>query len=264
MATPFFLFPLGLLFGSFGNVCAWRIPRRESIVFPASHCPSCDAPIQWWQNVPVLSFLLLRGRCARCRAKISWQYPVVELLCGALFAAQGLRFAPGPTLVLGLIASFCLLVLSVIDFHHQIIPDAFSLGLLAVAALASPWNEVLGDAWRERVFAGLIGAAAGYGVMLALAWGGEKVFKQEALGGGDIKLMAAVGALTGWQGIFVTLFLGSLAGTLAAVVLMARRGWKRQQYIPFGPFLALGAWSAWMWGPVLWATIFEWRGLPFR
>ncbi len=261
---PLLLFFIGLLFGSFANVCAWRLPRGESIVFPGSHCPACGAGIPWYLNVPLLSFLLLRGRCAACRARISWRYPLVELVCGILFAAQGFRFPPGVPLFLGLAVSFALLVLSVIDLQHQIIPDTFSLGMLAAGLLASPWNDSLGGAWGGRCLASFVGALFGFSLMFGLAWGGEKVFKKEALGGGDIKLMAAVGSLVGWRGVFVALFLGSLCGTAAVAVLMARGRLKRGDYLPFGPFLALGAWAAWMWGNVLSARFFGLEGLPFR
>jgi leader peptidase (prepilin peptidase) / N-methyltransferase len=248
----FFLFLLGLLLGSFANVCIWRMPREESIVRPRSHCPSCGGFIPARLNVPVLSYLWLKGRCAFCRAKIPPRYPLVELLMGLLFAAQGARFAGDPVLAgLGLALSFSLVVLSFVDLDHQIIPDEFSLGLLVLGLLSSPWNASLGWDWAERLASSLVGAAAGFFLLLSIAWLGEKVFKKEAMGGGDIKLMAAVGALMGWRGVFTTLFLGSFSGTLAAGAMMLMRRLRRGDYLPFGPFLAAGAWAAWMWGEPL-------------
>ena len=254
MGVAFPLFIIGLAFGSFANVCAWRIPRGESVVFPRSHCPRCGAAIPWYLNIPVLSFLSLRGRCADCRAPISWQYPLVEFFCGVLFALQGIRVA-GATLLAGLVLSFVLLTVAVIDIRHRIIPDVLSLGLLGAGLLVSPWNSCLGTSSGEKVGTSLIGAGAAFAVMFALAWGGEKVFKKEALGGGDIKLMAAVGAFLGWRGAFVALFLGSLAGTVAAVVGMATGRLRRGDYLPFGPFLALGSWASWMGGARLWSLL---------
>ena len=161
----------------------------------------------------------------------------------------------------GLILSFVLLVVSIIDLRHQIIPDVFSLGLLGAGLLLSPWNPLLGGGTVARVLQSVVGALAGFGVMFALAWGGEKIFKKEALGGGDIKLMAAAGAFLAWNGLFVALFVGSLAGTAAVVFLMALGRLKRGDYMPFGPFLALGSWIAWMGGERL-SNLF--LGLPFR
>jgi len=159
------------------------------------------------------------------------------------------------TLLAGLVLSFVLLTVAVIDIRHRIIPDVLSLGLMGAGLLVSPWSSSLGISVWERVGGSLVGAAAAFGVMFVLAWGGEKVFKKEALGGGDIKLMAAVGAFLGWRGAFVALFLGSLAGTVAAVAGMATVRLRRGDYVPFGPFLALGSWMSWMGGPVLWSLL---------
>jgi leader peptidase (prepilin peptidase)/N-methyltransferase len=251
MTHPFLLFLFGLLFGSFANVCAWRIPRGESIVFPGSHCPACGRPIPWFRNIPLLSYLVLRGRCADCGVRISPQYPIVEAVCGVLFAAQGFLFPPGISLLLGLVLSFALLTLSVIDLHHQIIPDTFSLGLLAVGLASAAWNSTLPGGWAMRLLWSASGAALGFGFLLLLAWGGEKVFKKEAMGGGDIKLMAAVGAFMGWKGVFTTLFIGSSVGTVWVLLMMIRGRLARRDYLPFGPFLALGAWISWAGGEKL-------------
>lgn len=258
------LFIFGLLFGSFANVCVWRIPRGESIVTPRSHCPACGALISWQRNIPVLSYVFLGGRCGDCRKPISPQYALLEILCGLLFAAQGAVFPVGVALLLGLVLSFGLLVLSVIDFHHQIIPDVFSLGLLAVGLAAAPWNEALGEVWTSRTFLSLTGAALGFTLMFGMAWAGEMIFKREALGGGDIKLMAAMGAFVGWKGVLVGLFIGSLSGTLFAAAMMLRGKMKRGDYLPFGPFLAFGGWAAWTAGQRFSATLLNYYGIPIH
>ena len=217
----------GLIFGSFFNVCIYRIPRDKSIVWPGSFCPKCNTPIRWYDNIPVFSYLFLRGKCRKCKEPISLQYPLVELLTGVL------------TVVLA--AVYALIILSVIDLELMIIPDRFSLGLI-VLGLAFAWcNPNFSGVWWQKEIASLIGAAAGFLGVLALALIGTWAFKKEAMGGGDVKLMGSIGALLGWEGVITTVIMGSFFGLLYALYVMIRHGKKGGDAIPFGPFLSLGA-----------------------
>jgi leader peptidase (prepilin peptidase)/N-methyltransferase len=225
------IFLFGLLFGSFFNVCIYRIPRQESIVFPPSHCPACGAHIKPWDNIPVLSFMLLRGKCRTCQAHISWRYPLVELLTAALFVACLYLYGFEPLTVVYLVFGSALIVISFIDLDHQIIPDLISLPGLAVGVASSYFLPI---AWYES----LIGALVGGGVILIIGYAGSIIFKKEAMGGGDVKLMAMIGAFLGWKLALLTIFFASLVG---AVVGLIAKIFTKKEYIPFGPFLSLGA-----------------------
>jgi len=233
---------LGSMAGSFANVCIHRIPRGESVVFPGSHCPGCSSAIRWVHNIPIVSFFILSGRCAHCHRSISRQYPLVEALSAFLFAVLARRNDPSLFLgFLGAVLILFLLIMSVIDFHLKIIPDVLSLGLLCLGLATAPLNPQLGFAAGDRALHGVTGAGVGFGAMWILAVGGKKVFKKEALGGGDIKLMAGLGCLLGPLSVFATVFLASLLGTLFFLVLKAVRRASWGAYLPFGPFLAAGA-----------------------
>jgi len=241
---PIFSFIIGLIFGSFANVCILRLPEEQSVIRPPSHCPRCDTPLRFQDNIPVVSFLLLKGRCYRCHKSIAWQYPVIELAMACLFMGSALYFRG--FLLRALIADtlfFYLLTLSVIDYRHRIIPDELSLSLLAIGLAIGGINPFLRSpglwGYIESGCAMLLGGL----FMLGLAWTGEKVFKKEALGGGDIKLVAAFGALLGWRGLFGSLFLGSLFGGLSGLALLLSGKKQRGETLPFGPFLSLGAFA---------------------
>jgi leader peptidase (prepilin peptidase) / N-methyltransferase len=252
---------LGLAFGSFANVCIHRIPQGKSIRTPRSACPQCRRKIPWRENIPLLSYVLLNGRCGGCRARISGRYPLVEAITGALFWITWRQDAGQPALLLlgGLLSVF-LIVIAFIDLDHRIIPDGLSLGLLGVGVGASPLNSLLADGTLPRVAAALIGAATGFLITLLIALAGRAVWKKDALGGGDVKLMAAVGSFVGWAGVPAALFAGSFAGTLWVGALAIRRRFRRGDYVPFGPFLAAGAWLVWIRTPLL-TDIFR---LPLR
>ncbi|HRY30588.1 MAG TPA: prepilin peptidase [Elusimicrobiota bacterium] len=235
---------LALILGSFANVCIHRLPRGESIFWPPSRCPSCGKNIRWWQNVPLLSFLLLRGRCAACQKPIAWRYPLVEFLTALLFLALFLRFPERAVpLWIGATLSLLLLILTFIDLEHQIIPDALSLAFLVGGLAAFPVNPLLGSTVLLRGLTALTGAATGLALLWGIALVGKMVWHKEAMGGGDIKFMAALGTLLGWKGILFSLFTGSLLGS----VWIGLTFWKRRpgEYLPFGPFLAMGAWLCW-------------------
>ncbi len=228
-------FIFGACIGSFLNVCIYRIPAAMSIVHPGSSCPGCKTMIPFYDNIPILSYLVLMGKCRNCKAPIAIRYPLVELLGGMFALACSMSF--GPTLH-GLVAfafMATLIVVTFIDLDHRIIPDTISLPgipIFFIAALAVPTVT-----WR----ASLLGIAAGGGSLFAVAWVYHLITGREGMGGGDIKLLAMIGAMIGWQGILFTLFAASAIGTLAGGLAMIRSGKGMRLAIPFGPFLAMGA-----------------------
>lgn len=240
-----FSFFLGAIVGSFLNVCIYRLPADESIVSPPSHCPKCQAPIRWYQNIPILSYLFLGGRCASCRTRIPFRYPLVEFLNGALFLLVFLRF--GFLWATPIYWVFCaaLVVITFIDLDHQIIPDVISLPGIVLGFLASfaiPWLP-----WTSS----LLGILLGGGSLFLVAAGYELLTKKEGMGGGDIKLLAMLGAFLGWQAVLPVIFLSSLIGSLVGIPLMLIKKADGKLAIPFGPFLALGALLYLFWGPLL-------------
>jgi len=230
-----FAFVLGAVVGSFLNVCIYRMPSEESVVFPPSHCPNCDYRIRWYDNLPILSYLFLKGKCRSCGTRISPQYPVVELLNGLLSLALFLRFGPG--LIFAVLFVFCssLVVVTFIDLEHQIIPDSITLPGIVIGFIISFFIPQLG--W----FNSLIGIVAGGGSLLLIAQGYELVAKKEGMGGGDVKLLAMMGAFLGWKAIIFIIFSASLVGSVIGVSLMMAQKKDGTLAIPFGPFLASGA-----------------------
>jgi leader peptidase (prepilin peptidase)/N-methyltransferase len=222
---------LGAALGSFLNVCIYRLPREQSLLRPPSTCPSCGQRIAWYDNVPVLGWLLLGGKCRRCRAPISKQYPLIELLVALLWGAAAWWYGPTWHALAGAVFGTVLLGIAVTDARHYIIPDEFTWGGLVLGlALALPAGlSALG--WAA------VGAVAGFALLYAVAWAGELALKKEAMGGGDIKMMAMVGAFVGWQGVLLTIFGGALLGTLIFVPISLRT----RKLVPFGVFLAAGA-----------------------
>lgn len=220
----------GLLIGSFLNVCIYRLPRRESIVFPASRCPACGAGIRPWDNVPVLAWFWLGGRCRDCRAPISWRYPFIEAVNGVAYGLIAWRF--GLTTEALVYAAFfsTLLVVTVIDLDYQIIPDRISIPGIPIAFACALW---LGHIpWWESLLGAAIPAALFFAIIL-LSRGG--------MGLGDVKLIAMIGALVGWKLALLTILVGAVAGSVVGIGLMVFRGKGRKTAVPFGPFLALGA-----------------------
>jgi leader peptidase (prepilin peptidase)/N-methyltransferase len=229
-----FLFAFGAIIGSFLNVCIGRLPEGESIVSPASHCPRCGAAVQPRDNIPLLSYVLLRGRCRSCREAISLRYPLVEALMGALLVLVFLRFGSLPlTAVYGAFVA-ALLVVTFIDLDHMIIPDVISLPGIAVGLACA----VAG--YGPTVWESVIGILLGGGLLYLVAVGYEMTTGREGMGGGDIKLLAMVGAFLGWRGVLVTVLIGSLTGALIGIGVTVYRRQTRVP-IPFGPFLSLGA-----------------------
>ena len=241
----FFSFLLGVVIGSFLNVCIYRIPAGESIVSPGSRCPHCGTPILWYQNIPIFSWLVLGGKCASCKGSISIRYPMVEALTGVLFALVFYRF--GIQWATPVYWLFCaaLVAITFIDLDHQIIPDVISLPGIPIGFLCSfalPWIS-----WTDSLFGILLGG----GSLFAVAAGYELLTKKEGMGGGDIKLLGMMGAFLGWQAVLPVIFLSSLIGSLVGVPLMLIKKADGKLAIPFGPFLALGALIYLFWGPEL-------------
>jgi leader peptidase (prepilin peptidase) / N-methyltransferase len=209
---------MGLLFGSFLNVVIARVPHGQSIVHPRSRCPKCGHQLAWYENIPVLSWLALRGRCRSCGLPISWRYPLIELLTALLFLACQRRFGWTPELVSGLVLVLVLVPLSFIDLEHWILPHELTWpGIAAGVVLAVPMG-------MERLRDAVIGAVAGFFVFWALEWVGEKVFKKEALGGGDKYLLALLGGFLTWKALLGVIFLSSLQGALVGSLMLLLHG----------------------------------------
>jgi len=236
------VFLFGLITGSFLNVCIYRIPRGLSIIIPSSRCPSCNTPIKPWDNIPIVSYILLGGKCRFCKAKISLRYPLVELLNAIMYALILWRFNFGWHTIIYFVFSSSLIVITFIDLDFQIIPDRITLSGIPIGFLAGSF--LLPDPFARSSLLGmkesLIGMITGFGLFYFVALIGSAIFKKEAMGGGDVKMMAMVGALTGWKAVLLTTFLGSLTGSIIGILLIVLKGKDRKAKIPFGPFLALG------------------------
>jgi len=260
----------GAVIGSFLNVCVYRIPKGESLVYPGSHCPDCGARIRWFDNVPVISFLLLRGRCRDCGGRISFRYPLLEALsaalCFALVARYGLTWSAGIYFAF----SCALVVVTFIDLDHQIIPNRITYpGIpLGVAAsfvlpemsLRQPLLEVLSIIFRVQAFLhalpanlvnSVLGILLGGGVLLGVALLFEWVRKKEGMGFGDVKLLAMVGAFLGVDAVLVSILISSAVGSVVGYLALRLSGKGTEQPIPYGPFLALGAIIYLLWGKEL-------------
>lgn len=232
---------LGALLGSFLNVCIVRLPADQSVIRPSSRCPRCEQPIAWYDNVPVLSWLVLRGRCRRCGEAISWQYPLIELTTAAIWAGSAWWWGLTVTAATGAIFATILLGIAVTDARHYLIPDEYTIGGTIIGlglSLAGGYQGLL-DA--------VIGAALGFGLLFIVGVVGRWMFKEEAMGGGDIKMMAMVGTFVGWKGVLLTIFLGALVGSLVFVPLTLRK----KRLVPFGVFLAVGAAATFLAGDVV-------------
>jgi len=236
------LFVLGAMVGSFLNVCASRLPKGRSLWTPGSACPNCAHPIRWYDNVPLLSFLILRGRCRDCQAPIAWRYPIVELGTALLFTLAYVHIGLGWELAFALFFLSALLVVTVIDLEHQLIPDRVTLP----AIMAGFAGSLLGG--RPSWLDSLLGILVGGGIICAIILGSRLILGVDGMGGGDVTLAAMIGAFLGWKLLLLGLFLAVLVGAAVALALLAagRKGGKDP--IPFGPFLALGGSVSLFWG----------------
>jgi leader peptidase (prepilin peptidase)/N-methyltransferase len=238
MTVPVVLMTVfGLAVGSFLNVCIYRLPRRESLNWPGSHCTSCNRALSWYENIPLVSWLALRGRCRSCGESISPMYPLVEAVTGAVFAAGYLIYGPTPILAARLLFACAMIVLFAIDLRHHILPNAITLpGAVVGFAL----SFVLPPGW----LASLIGLLAGGGILFAIAEAYYRLRGVEGLGMGDVKMLAMIGAFLGWKLMLVTLVLASFAGSLIGVGMIASGRGGMKAALPFGTFLAVGALAA--------------------
>ena len=239
----------GAIIGSFLNVCIHRLPLRESLLWPRSRCPQCAQTIAWYDNLPILSYFWLRGRCRACRRRISWRYPLVEALNAAGYGLIIWRFGFSASALMYLLLWSSLIVISFIDLDHMIIPDRITLPGIALGLVA---GTLLLPRWWDSV----VGLLVGGGILYFMAWSSPYLVGKEGMGGGDIKLLAMIGAFLGWKPAILTIFFGGLLGAVVGVTLMGVRVITREAYLPFGPFLSLGAVVAILYGQ----EILTWYG----
>lgn len=242
---------LGLCVGSFLNVVIARLPAGRSIAYPGSACPHCGKPIAWYDNLPVLSYALLRGRCRYCRDPISWRYPGVEVACGILFALAYHRFEVGLGLASALVLVAGLLAITAIDLDHQIIPDVLSVPGIALGLLFSVAPGGIG--WADS----LLGVLVGGGLFVVIIVASTLVIGQAGMGVGDVKLGAMLGAFLGWKLALLSILLSMLLGGPLAGTLLATGRKGRKDPIPFGPFLAVGGLISLFWGDAVLAWYFK-------
>jgi leader peptidase (prepilin peptidase)/N-methyltransferase len=250
-------FCFGACIGSFLNVCIHRIPQDKSVIHPRSHCPSCEKLIPWYDNIPLLSYLVLRARCRSCGTRISPRYFLVELLTAVLFLAVWLRYGPSPLALVYWVFFGGLILGTFVDFEHMIIPDRVSIGgMLAGPVLSFLVPALHGTVVRtEALVRSLIGLAVGFGVLWAVGVVGKLIFKKDAMGFGDVKLLGAIGAFLGGWAVLFTIMFSSLVGSVVGVALIMTRGKEWQSRIPYGPYLALAA-MVWVLGGMHWWDVY--------
>lgn len=230
----FYFFLVGAMLGSFANVVIYRLPEGLSVVTPGSHCYQCKKAVRWFDNIPILSWFILRGRCRQCGAKFSWRYPFVEFLTGLLFLLSFHFIGYKWFLLEVLIFQFGIVVCSFIDFDHMILPDEFTLSGIVIGLLGAWLNP-------ERSFVdGLLGMLFGGGFLWFMAYAYYLLSKNEGMGGGDIKLLAWLGALLGWKAIPFVIMLAAILGSIIGIVIAVKNKDGLKTAIPFGPYLALG------------------------
>lgn len=251
---PVLVFVVGAMVGSFLNVCIYRLPQGLSIAAPRSFCPGCQTPIKAYDNIPIISFLLLGGKCRKCGIRISWRYPLVEALTGGLALAFFLKIG----LTVSFFALFCfaaaLVVITFIDLDHRLIPDVVSLPGIVIGFLLALLGVQL------NIWTSLIGILVGGGSLYLVAIVYEAVTKREGMGGGDVKLLAMIGAWLGWKAVLFTLFFSSLTGSLIGGAIMMVRKEDSKLAVPFGPFLALSALAYVFFGEKLIRWYLNWGG----
>ena len=244
MSAPFiaaFVTLVGACVGSFLNVCVYRLPRHESVAWPASRCTHCGRSLSWYENVPVVSWLVLRGRCRTCRESVSWMYPAVEIATALVFLSGYLLYGLTALAAVRVLFASALIVLFVTDLQHKILPNAITVPGIVVGFVCSLFVE---PGWRDS----LIGIVIGGGVLFAIAEAYYRVRGQEGLGMGDVKLLGMIGAFLGWKLVLLTLVLASFAGSVAGGLLIVSGRGNMKYALPFGTFLAVGALVAAIWG----------------
>lgn len=243
--TEVFVFIFGLCIGSFLNVCIYRLPESKSIVHPRSACLHCGALIRFYDNIPIFSYIALKAKCRHCGAHISLRYPVIEFISGIFAVGVFLKFGISVEALIYYTFIAVLLVITFIDIDHQIIPDVISLPGIPIffaASFALP---------NVTFVESILGILVGGGSLYLVAWLYHLITRKEGMGGGDIKLLAMMGALIGWKGVLFTIFAASAVGTLAGLAVILKTGKTMKLKIPFGPFLAIGAIAFIFFGPQL-------------
>lgn len=248
------LFIFGAMVGSFLNVCIWRMPREESIIKQPSNCPNCKKQIQWFDNIPLVSFVLLGAKCRCCKAKISARYPLVEFLTGLLFIVNFMYFKLSPEFFIYTALECALLIGTFTDFSHYIIPDEITVGGLIVGLMLSfifPGLHGVSAHWSSFLYS-VWGAAVGGSMIYAMGFLGEIIFKKEAMGGGDVKLMAMIGSIVGWKSALLIFFLAPFFGAFVGIYL---KFVKKIDIIPYGPYLSLATLIVIFYGDKIWRLI---------
>ncbi|MBL7071934.1 MAG: prepilin peptidase [Candidatus Omnitrophica bacterium] len=242
-----FIFILGAVIGSFLNVCIYRLPREESIVFPGSHCTHCNHKLYWHDNIPFFSYLILRGKCRFCARPIAFRYFLVEFLTAALLVTLYVFFGLSAKFFVWSVLTAALIASTFIDFEHQIIPDVITLPGIAVGLMASLlFPSIQGETVRSSsLLSSFIGMLAGGGSIYAMGVFGKLVFKKEAMGGGDVKLMAMAGAFLGWKLVILAFFIAPFFGSVVGVTVKIK---QKKDIIPYGPYLSLALIVAILWG----------------
>lgn len=265
------VFWFGACMGSFLNVCIYRIPREESVIQPGSHCPHCNTAIRWFDNIPLVSFTVLRARCRHCQGAISPRYVIVEALIAILFVIVWFKASPAPMLAMAPVYAFAVIPVywlavfglalgTFVDLEHMIIPDRVSLGGIVLGLGSStlvPALQGQPDAFGGFISA-LLGAGLGVGLLWAVALFGKLIFRKDAMGMGDVKLMGAIGAFLGWQAVVFTLMASSFLGAISGVGMILAGKKEMQSRIPFGPYIAIAALVWMLWGPALWNAYLNW------
>jgi leader peptidase (prepilin peptidase)/N-methyltransferase len=249
--TLFFGFLFGAVIGSFLNVCIYRIPQGKSIIVPSSYCPRCKTPIHFYDNIPIVSFIILKGRCRACQTAISLRYPFVEFLMGLFSIMLLVRYGISALYLIYLTLFASLTLVSFIDLPHRIIPDVISVPGIFIGLAISLLHP------QMSIKDSLIGVLVGGGTLYIVASVYHMVAKREGMGGGDIKLMAMIGAFIGWKGVLFTILCSSFIGSVVGVVLILSSSADSKYAVPFGPFLSLGAVIYVLWGEALitWYTV---------
>ena len=227
-----FVFISGLVVGSFLNVCIYRIPRNESLLYPPSHCPFCGAHIRWSDNIPIISYIILKGRCRNCGAHIPIRYPLVEFLSATILILLYERFSLSLLFLKYAVFSYALLTITFIDIKHLIVPDRIVLPLILLGILFSLPHYILKS---------IVGIAGGFVLFVLIAIIGKILFKKEALGGGDIKLIAACGAFLGITGVIITTFLSAFFGSIFGIYFIIFKKGKISSQLPYAPFISVAA-----------------------
>ncbi len=245
-----FAFIFGAAIGSFLNVCIFRLPAKTSIVKPRSQCPYCQHPIRNGDNIPLISFILLRGKCRDCGGKISWRYPLVELITALLALLLFLKYGLTLSFLIFFIFTAVLIVITFIDLDHQIIPDILTLPGIPIFCLAAIF--LLKIPWLEA----LLGLLIGGGIFFTIAFVYELITKREGMGGGDIKLLAMIGGFLGWKSLIFVLLFSSFSGAIIGITAMLIKKQDMKYAVPFGPFLAAAAVAYLFWGDAFMRLLF--------